>query len=176
MLSSLNYKTKVYLLFGAFAAVLIFGYKFSYSDTFALMDEIGSRETKLAWLKEKEKEIPVLKARMEAFEMEFALQDSLPVRDKLTAYISDYAEKNNNLVTEIPNNSFYKSKTLKVQTNTFTIKGSYRSLVLLLDGLEENFRYMSRVMSARFYSIPDPQSKRTSLFLTIITQSFEQKQ
>jgi hypothetical protein len=176
MFKSLTYKTKLSLLLVGFLMVLVLGYNYSFSDTFKLMDGIEISESRLQWLKEKEREIPAIQESMQAFEKEFTSKDSLPVRDNLTAYISDYAEKNNCLVTEIPGNSFYKNNSLKVQTNVFTIKGTYRNLVLLLNLLEEKFTFMSKVMSARFYGITNPQNKRVELFLTIITQSFEQKQ
>lgn len=176
MFKSLTYKTKLSLLLITFLMVLFFAYQYSFSDTFRLIDEIERKEARLQWLKEKEREIPVIQASMKTFEKKFSSEDSSPVRDNLTGYISDYAEKNNCLVTEIPGNSFYKNNSLKVQTNMFTIKGTYRNLVLLLNLLETKFSFMSRIMSARFYSITNPQNKKTELFLTVITQSFEQKQ
>jgi len=139
-----------------------------------LLERIDQNETKLTWLIEKEKELPVLQKRMQEFEREYSVNDSISVRDKLTAYISDYAEKNKILVVEIPNNSFYKGTNLNVQTNSFTIKGNFKLLLVLLSELEKNFRYISKVMSARFYTTRENQNKSTALYLTVITQSFEQ--
>lgn len=171
----LNYKHKCYLLFGGLVLFFFLGYQFSFSDTFLLLSEIKSKEEKLRWLKEKEKELPALKAKMEEFENAYSKNDSTAVRDKLTAYISDFAEKNACLVTEIPVNSSFKNDNLNVQTNTFTIKGNFFSLLILLHKMENDYKYVSKIMSARFFSIPDMQTKQKKLYLTLITQSFEQK-
>ncbi|MBK7816343.1 MAG: hypothetical protein IPJ60_01600 [Sphingobacteriaceae bacterium] len=161
--------------FSGIGSLFYVGYQFSFSDTFALQDQIKEKEEKLAWLKEKEKELPLLKAKMEEFEKAYSKNDSLAVRDKLTAYISEFAEQNECLVTEIPNNSSFSNDDLNVQTNTFTIKGDFNNLLTLLNTLETKHKYIAKIMSARFYTVSDMQAKKKSLFLTIITQSFEQK-
>jgi len=175
MLDKFNYKQKCYLLFTGLVLFLFIGYKFSFSDTFIIMAEIKEKEQKLNWLKEKEKELPALKAKMAEFEKAYSKSDSTAVRDKLTAYISDFAETHNCLVTEIPVNSSFKNDNLQVQTNTFTIKGNFHNLLSLLFKLENDYKYVAKIMSTKFYSSRDMQTKRKNLFLTIITQSFEQK-
>jgi hypothetical protein len=175
MLEKLDYKQKCYLLFGGLVLFFIIGYQFSFSDTFKLVSDIQAKVEKLHWLKEKEKELPVLKSKMAEFERAYSKGDSTAVRDKLTAYISDFAEKNNCLVTEIPLNSSFKNDKLNVQTNTFTVKGNFYNLLALLHKLENEYKYVSKIMSARFFSIKDLQTKRKNLYLTMITQSFEQK-
>lgn len=175
MFANLSYTKKCYALFGALLLFFTLGYRLSFSDTFRLVDEIHTKETKLQWLKDKEKELPALKAKMAEFEKAYARGDSSSVRDKLTAYISDFAEKNNCLVTEIPQHSFFKNDKLRVQTNTFTIKGNFHSLLTLLHKMETDYKYVSRIMSARFFSVRDLQTKKKNLYLTLITQSFEQK-
>lgn len=175
MFEKLSYKQKCYALFAGLLLFFVVGYQFSFSDTFVLMNDIKAKETKLQWLKDKEKELPALKAKMAEFERAYAKGDSSAVRDKLTAYISDFAEKNNCLVTEIPLNSSFKNDKLNVQTNTFTIKGNFYSLLALLHKMENEYKYVSKIMSARFFSIKDMQTKRKNLYLTLITQSFEQK-
>lgn len=154
---------------------LVAGYKFSFSDTFAVKGDIEEKEKKLTWLKEKENELPVLKAKMAEFERAYSKNDSIAVRDKLTAYISDFADKNNCLVTEIPLNSSFKNDNLKVQTNTFTVRGNFHNLVILLHKLENEYKYVAKIMSAKFYTVKDFQNKKKNLYLTMITQSFEQK-
>jgi hypothetical protein len=139
------------------------------------MSEIKSKENKLQWLKEKEKELPALKSKMAEFEKAYSKNDSMAVRDKLTAYISDFAEKNSCLVTDIPHNSSFKNDKLNIQTNTFTIKGNFHTLLALLHKLENDYKYVSKIMSARFFSVRDLQTKKKNLYLTLITQSFEQK-
>lgn len=175
MLDKLSYKQKCYGLFAALVLFMYIGYQFSFSDTFKLVSEIQTKEQKLQWLKEKEKELPALKAKMEEFENAYSKNDSMAVRDKLTAYISDFAEKNNCLVTEIPVNSSFKNDNLNVQTNTFTVKGNYYNLLSLLYKLENDYKYISKIMSARFFTVRDMQTKKKNLYLTMITQSFEQK-
>jgi len=175
MLQKLDYKKRCYLLIASLFLFLYFGYRFSFSDTIELKNEIIEKEQKLSWLKEKEKELPILKAKMNEFERAYSNNDSLAVRDKLTAYISEFAEENGCLVTEIPNNSSFNNDNLNVQTNTFTIRGNFKELLNLLFTLENNYKYVAKIMSAQFYTVKDQQAKKKNLYLTIITQSFEQK-
>lgn len=175
MFAKLSYTKRCYLLLAGLLFFFYAGYKFSFADTFVLKAEIAEKEQKLIWLKEKEKELPALKAKMAEFEKAYAKDDSLAVRDKLTAYISEFAEQNGCLVTEIPTNSSFKNDNLKVQTNTFIIKGNFNKLLTLLNTLETEHKYLAKIMSAQFYTITDMQARKKNLFLTIITQSFEQK-
>ena len=175
MLDKLNYKQKCYLLFLGFVMFLYIGYQFSFADTFKMVSELKEKEQKLAWLKEKEKELPALKAKMMEFEKAYSKNDSVAVRDKLTAFISDFADNNNCLVTEIPTNTSFKNDNLNVQTNTFTIKGNFNNLLSLLYKLENEYKYVAKIMSTKFYSVRDLQKKKKELYLTIITQSFDQK-
>ena len=175
MFDKLDYKKKCYLLLIRIVLFMLIGYKFSFSDTFVLKNQIKEKEEKLKWLKEKEKELPILKAKMAEFDKAYAKNDSSAVRDKLTAYISEFAEENTCLVTEIPTNSSFKNENLKVQTNTFTVKGNFKDLLTLLYTLENDYKYIAKIMSAQFYTVKDIQAKKKNLYLTIITQSFEQK-
>ncbi|MCC6370522.1 MAG: hypothetical protein IT236_05890 [Bacteroidia bacterium] len=175
MFNKLSYKQKSYLLLAGLLLFLVVGYQFSFSYTLELNSQIKEKEQKLIWLKEKEKELPVLQAKMNEFEKAYSKTDSSSVRDKLTACISDFADKNNCLVTEIPHNSSFKNSHLKVQTNTFTIKGNFNHLLTLLYMLENDYKYLAKIMSARFFKIRDPQTKKENLYLTVISQSFEQK-
>lgn len=175
MFDKLSYKQKGYALIGGLLLFLAAGYQFSFSDTFELLGDISAKEQKLQWLKEKEKELPALQAKMTEFEQAYSKSDSMAVRDKLTAYISDFAEKNNCLVTEIPVNSSFQNDNLDVQTNTFTVKGNFNTLLSLLYRLENDYKYVSKIMSARFFSVRDLQTKKKNLYLTMVTQSFEQK-
>ncbi|MFO0357015.1 MAG: hypothetical protein ACK50A_08680 [Sphingobacteriaceae bacterium] len=151
------------------------GYKFSFSETLELRSEIAEKQNKLEWLKEKEKELPVLEQKMREYQKAYSGPDSISVRDKLTAYISEYSEKNNCLVTEIPLKTSYRNDGMKIQTNTFTIKGNFKELLVLLNSLEAKFKFNARIMSAKFHTLVDVQQKRKNLFLTIVTQSFQQK-
>lgn len=175
MFEKLTYQRKCIVLFGGFLLFLFIGYHFTFSDTFKLKSEIEEKEKKLEWLKEKEKELPLIKARMKEFEKAYSAKDSSSVRDKLTAFISEYADKNNCLVTEIPVNSSFKNDNLNVQTNVFTVKGSFHPLLKLMHDLETNQKYVAKIMSSKFYTTKDLQTKKKNLYLTIVAQSFEQK-
>lgn len=175
MIDNLSYNKKCYLVLIGFVLFLFMGYQFSFSDTFKLKTELKDKRDKLIWLKDKEKELPFLKLKMAEFEKTYTKTDSISVRDKLTAYISEFAEENSCLVTEIPNNSLFINEELNVQTNTFTLKGNFRELLTLLYKLETNQKYLAKIMSVNFYSIKDLQTKKVELYLTIVAQSFEQK-
>lgn len=161
------------VIISVFVLFLIAGYRISFRKTFELRGEISEKEKKIEWMKEKEKEIPFLKAKMEMIETADS-GDSSSIRAKLTSYISDYAELNSCIVTEIPVFSNYKNNHLNIQTNRFTVKGSFHALLPLLHELETKYDLSTRVVSAKFYSLKDMQTKRKQLYLNLITQSFKQ--
>jgi hypothetical protein len=174
MWQTLTYSKKVYAIFGGFILFMLIAYMFSISDTIALFKETKIKKEKLAWLKEKEKEIPALQSQMALLDRAYNSSDSSSIRDQLTAFISDYAEENECTVTEIPEKSFYSSSQLNIQTNKFVIKGQYKSLLQLMLNVETHYNYTAKVVSAKFHSIKDIQTKQTNLYLTLITQSFRQ--
>jgi hypothetical protein len=174
MFDKLTYSKKVFALGLGFAFFLILAYQFSFAETLETKSQIKSKEEKIAWLKEKEKDIPFLKAKMAEVEQAYNDNDSTSIRDKLTAYISDFAENNNCLVTEIPLSSEYKNAHLSVETNIFTVRGPFKELLKLEYELEGKFKLIAKIMSARFFSVKDMQTKRKNLYLTIVTQSFNE--
>ena len=170
----MTYHKKIYTIFGCFLIFMLLAYKFSFSKTIKLYSETKIKQDKLAWLKEKEKEIPALQAQMALLNRAYNASDSSSIRDQLTAFISDYAEEHGCLVTEIPEKSFYSSSQLNIQTNKFVIKGEYKPLLQLMLNVETHYNYTAKVVSAKFHSIKDLQTKQTHLYLTLITQSFRQ--
>ena len=175
MRNRLDYNKKCYILFIGFGVFVLLGYKLSFADTFIIAAEIEEKEKKLKWLKEKETELPILKLKMTEFEKIYLKNDSTSVRDKLTGFISGFAEKNNSIVTEIPTSLTYINDNVKIQTNCFTVKGNFHNLIKLLYYLENEQKYLAKVMSSKFFSLNDYKTKKRNLYLSIITQSFEHK-
>lgn len=174
MWQSITYSKKIYIIFGGFVLFLLLAYVIVFSKTFTLFKETKIKKEKLVWLKEKEKEIPLLQSQMVLLDKAYNSADSSSIRDQLTAFISDFAEENNCMVTEIPEKSFYSSSQLNIQTNKFVVKGQYKSLLQLFLNVETNYNYTAKVVSAKFHSVKDLQTKQTNLYLTLITQSFRQ--
>ncbi len=175
MWQNLTYPKKVYAIIGGFFLFMILAYNIVFTKTFTLFKETKIKQEKLAWLKEKEKEIPVLQSQMALLDKAYNASDSSSIRDQLTAFISDFAEQNNCIVTEIPEKSFYSSSELNVQTNKFVIKGDFNHLLQLLHSMEKQYNYTAKVVSVKFYSTKDLQTKQTNLFLALVTQSFKQQ-
>lgn len=174
MVANLTYSKKCLVVFSGFILFLLVAYQLSFSETLRNRNEIKEKEVKISWLKEKEREIPFLKSKMALVEKAYKEGDSSSVRDKLTAFISDFAENNNCIVTEIPFSASYKNGEVKVETNTFTVKGTFSSLLSLQYAVEKEFKFLARIMSVRFFSIKENQTKRKNLYLTIITQTFNE--
>ena len=175
MIQNLTYSKKVYLILGVSMLCLIIAYKVAFSKTITLFRDTKTKTEKLEWLKEKEKDIPYLQTQMALLDKAYNSGDSSSIRDQLTAFISDFAERNDAMVTEIPEKSFYSKTNLNVQTNKFIIKGNFKNLVLLLNAVEKQYTYTAKVVSAKFYSIKDLQTKKTNLYMALITQSFKQE-
>lgn len=176
MLEKLTYPKKVFAIIGGFLLFLLIAYNVVFSKTFALIKETKAKKEKLEWLKEKEKEIPLLQSQMALLDKAYNSSDSSSIRDQLTAFISDYAEESGCTVTEIPEKSFYSSSHLNIQTNKFVVKGRFHSLLQLLNAVEKEYNFTAKVVSAKFYTVKDLQSKQTNLYLSLITQSFRQQE
>ena len=117
---------------GSFAMFLFLAYQIVFSNTIKLYKDITVKKEKLEWLKEKEKEIPELQNQINLLNKAYSSTDSSSIRDQLTSYISDYAEENSCLVTEIPEKNLYNGSQLNVQTNNFVVRGTFNSLLKLL--------------------------------------------
>jgi len=174
MWGQLTYSKKVYAITIGFVVFFVLAYFFSFNKTIQLYSDTTEKITKLEWLKEKEKEIPVLQAQMELLNKAYNSNDSSLIRDQLTSYISDFAESNNCVVTEIPEKSLYSNSSINVQTNKFVVKGDYNQLLTLFFNLEKEFNFRAKIVSAKFFSHKDMQTKKTNLYLTIIMQTFRQ--
>jgi hypothetical protein len=174
MWQNFSYPKKIYAITGGFVLIMLLAYVIVFSRTFSLFKETKQKQEKLAWLKEKEKEIPLLQSQMALLDKAYNSSDSSSIRDQLTAFISDFAEQHDCMVTAIPEKSFYASSQLNVQTNKFVIKGRYHELLQLLNAVETNYNYTAKVVSAKYYSVKDLQTKQTNLYLAMITQSFRQ--
>ena len=96
------------------------------------------------------------------------------MRDKLTSFISDFSEENACVVTEIPMYSNYTKEGINIETNSFIIRGRFHELLKLTYELEKKHNTGIKIMSARFYTTKDFQSKRKQLYLKLITQSFKE--
>ena len=174
MWQNLTYPKKVYAITGGFVLTLLLAYVLVFSRTVSLFGETKLKQEKLVWLKEKEKEIPLLQSQMALLDKAYNSSDSSSIRDQLTAFISDFAEQHDCVVTEIPQKAFYASSQLNIQTNKFVVKGKYHQLLQLLDAVENNYNYTAKVVSVKYYSVKDLQTKQTNLYLAMITQSFRQ--
>ena len=80
------------------------------------------------------------------------------------------------MVAEIPEKALYSKTNLNVQTNKFVVRGNFNSLVTLLNMVERDYNYTAKVVSAKFYSTKDLQTKKTNLYLALVTQSFKQQE
>jgi hypothetical protein len=175
MFDKLTYSKKITLLMGGFLLFIVIAWQLVFAKTIRLYKDTEIKKEKLTWLKEKEKEIPAIQSQMNLLNKAYRTSDSSSIRDQLNAFISDFSENNHCWVTEIPEKNSYHGSQLDVQTNQFVIKGSFHELLKLLNAVETNFNYSAKVVSVKFYSLKDLQSKKTNLFLKIITQSFRQE-
>jgi len=166
-----SYTRKCGFLFGALLLFFFLAFKFSVSETLKNRSEIKEKEEKIVWLKEKENEVPFLLSKTKQIESICNKEDSVAIRDQLTAFISDFAEGNECTVTEIPSAQYYKTKDNIIETNYFTVKGKFNYLLKLEQALEKKFKLVAKVMSVHFYTIKDGQSKRKSLYVRLTTQS-----
>ena len=175
MLKNLTYTHRCYILLSGFVVFLIILYHLSIVETINVAETINEKNQKLIWLKDKEQELPFLKKQMEEMELANNKLDSVSARDKLTNGISEFADNNNCIVTEIPKSFIYTNSSMHVQTNSFTVNGSFHNLLSLLYTMETKFNFVAKIMSAKFTTSTEITTKKKKLYLTFITQSYDQK-
>jgi len=175
LLSGLTYKQKKLGLGCGVVVLLLVGYKISIKETLKIREEVRGKVAEKEWITSKSKELLLIKKKIDHFESTFQGREDTEVRDVLGRFISKRADKGNCIVTEIPGIENYKVGNLAAQINRFTLEGSFKSLLILLNDLENEKEMGIKILSARFYVKQDPDTKRKRLSLTIVAQSFEEE-
>ena len=174
MPAQLSYSKKCLVLLAGFLVFTAGAWKLSFSKTLQLKQETDEKEKKISWLRKKEKDIPALEASMAKVEQLCQGPETVPLRDRLTAFISGFATSHGCTVTDIPAGLRFTEDQLYVETNLFTIEGRFSELLLLIHELEKTFGKTAGIASLRFYTTKQSPGKRKQLYLTLVTQSFHQ--
>jgi hypothetical protein len=173
MLKNLSYQKKYYLSLLSSVLLAIIIYQFAISKTISLYQKNQDLNTKL-------KEAVNTPAQLETIYKNLASLNKFiqsnqsdsagSVHDALLGILSRYCKENGTLLKSFPETSFYTEGNFEIQTNTFTLQGSFVPLLRLVYLLEQKER-IGKVSSLNFQATKDYDSKKTVLPVTVYLQT-----
>jgi hypothetical protein len=172
MPDTLTYKKKtIYFTAGA-AIVLILIYFSLISGNISKYKQRNQLETKLKQaqnapenIKKLEKELGKLNTHFEYY-----LSDSVRNHEYILEVVSNFCQKNNVILKNLPMVISTQEKDFKVESSIIVAEGNFINLLKLLHELER-VNKIGRVSSVDFKSYVDTKTKRTQLSLTIYLQN-----
>ncbi|WP_435261214.1 hypothetical protein [Tenacibaculum sp. nBUS_03] len=169
-----TYHQKKIGVFVLFVFVLMLGYKKMFKNT---INEVG-RYFKNTAIKKNEKGIrqSILNIQKEIYHLDDYLgegdfQEHL-IQQEILEVITSKANKNEIIVTDIKPTHRYLENNYSIISNTFTLRGSYNSLVNIINQIERNFR-KSKLNNVRFYKKKNFKLRREELFVELVFQNFK---
>lgn len=94
------------------------------------------------------------------------------VQQMLLGVITGYCKERNTVLREFPKTVYHEEKDFIVETNVFTVEGSFSQLLKLVYLLEQE-NHIGKISSARFFIKKDPKTHTTALNATIYLQNIK---
>ena len=98
------------------------------------------------------------------------LDSSQSVHDFLISVLSKYCKENNTILKSFPETSTFTQGNFEIQTNSFTVQGSFVNLLQLVYLLEQKHR-TGKLSSVNFQSAKDMDSQKVVLTATVYLQT-----
>jgi hypothetical protein len=168
-----TYRKKNKALLAAGVILLLLAYLLSIKRTIAVYREVSA----LASESELAANAP---AKAAALEKQLREIDDLlgtqhrtdDIQQSLLGTITEYCKEHNTVLREFPKTVYHEEKDLAVETNVFTVEGSFARLLRLVYLLEQESR-SGRISSAKFFMKKDPKTHTSALNVTIYLQNLK---
>lgn len=176
MKKGITYKTKGILLIIATVLVLYVTYSSYLSETISTVSNYYSLKDSVKNVKDAPLKMQQLKMKLKVLEQQAGLKSEgeINFQENLLRVITKYSSEQHTIIRSIPQKSIYKDKGLSIETNEFTMEGSYSKLLDLLYTLEQKER-IGRVAAVRFRKETDLQTKRSALMATYYIQTISKE-
>jgi hypothetical protein len=172
--SGLTYKQKNQLLILAsvFALLMIYWFLISPNLNRSSLNkkyrgEIAKAEKAPALIKSLREELGTMNSFMEAY-----VSDSAADEDRFVEVITNFCQKNNVTLKELPRVVETEEQKFTVQTKVVIAEGSYNDLLRLIYQLEKKEK-VGRIVSTQFKSYTNNKTKKLTLSLTIYLQNLK---
>ena len=172
MFQNITYKKKVFYS-ALLSVLLILGiYKKSFSEIFQINKEL--KELQVSQLNDLDysQTISVLNQEIKTIEAYIGGVNIGPeeVQQRLVKYISNSDFKVN--IIDIESIHHARVDQFNVLSNQITLTGDYKSLVTMLQDIEQDFK-LSKIANAWFYTKTDYKRNKKNLHLKILFQNYE---
>lgn len=166
MFTGLSYKKKNKLLLAGTVLLLFIVYSFAVKKTVLLRSECKEMEATLEMAADAPVKAAMVQKKLD--EMNALLgkereEHGENTQEDLLGTVTGYCQKNNILLKEFPKALINKEKDFIVETNVFTVEGSFAKLLELVYLLEQKSK-IGKVASVQFKTRTDVKTK--ALFLT----------
>ena len=175
MLSGLTYKKKNGLLLICTVLVLIMVYSLAIKRTFAIYELSEASEEKI----EQAKDAPlmIMKLKKELQEMDQRIgknKNQINNEQQLLELVTGYCQSNHSILREFPKGTLAEKGNLLIETNHFTVQGSFSMLLKLVYELEQK-EALGKVASVRYQLKKDIQTKELALTVSVYIQNVKKK-
>jgi hypothetical protein len=172
--AELTYKKKNQLLIltGLLALLIIYWFLISPNLNRSSLNkkyrsEIAKAEQAPALIKSLREELTTMNSFMEAY-----VSDSAGDEDRFVEVITNFCQKNNVTLKELPKVVETEEQKFTVQTRVVIAEGSYNDLLRLIYQLEKKEK-VGRIVSTQFKSYTNNKTKKLTLSLTIYLQNLK---
>jgi len=173
MLQGWTYKKKNKALLIAAIVALLLAYLLSIKKTIAVYGEAGRLEAQSELAANAPVKAAALQKQLMEIDNLLGVQEQPGnVQQALLGVITGYCQENSTVLREFPRTVYNEEKDLIVETNVFTVEGSFAQLLKLVYLLEQESR-IGKVSSARFFMKKDPVTHTTALNATIYLQNIK---
>jgi hypothetical protein len=172
MQNSFTYKQKFFGMVIGFVILLLASYKKTYKHVFEAKSQLSLVNEKLQNGDNSYNEVFFLKNEIKSLDNIIGGQTKNPneVQEMILDFISESSKDIN--ISSIQDTHILNDSEFRIYTNVLTIEGSYFDLVPMLYNIEQEFM-VSKVVSAKFFSIKNYRTNSKRLYLELIFQNYE---
>jgi len=172
MSKSFTYKQNFFGIVVLFVVLIFACYKKTYKHIFEAKIQLNLVESKLNKANNSYNEVYMLKNEIRNLDNIIGGQSKTPeqVQQRILEFVSDYHD--NIKISSIEDTHIINEDEFRIYTNSIEVEGSYFDLIPLMYNIEQEFK-VSRVVSAKLFSIKNYRTNSKLLYLKLIFQNYE---
>jgi hypothetical protein len=172
MFNNKSNKQKFRIIVPAIVVLVWVSYQFSLSKTIDLWKECNRLEQQQALIKEIPEQLPVLTEKVKQLEKILGNSDSGDFSNLILEQVNTLCQKNDVMLTEIPEKHVFNGKDLIVETLAINLEGSFSDQLSIFSELEKG-EAKARLRSLRLQSIINQSTGERKLQSTLFLQSIK---
>ena len=171
MLKGLSYKIKNRLLVSAFIVMLVISYEFAVSKTIDMSNECNKIEQQITTAGDSPEQIKQLeKEKQHLYEMMGKEISNNELQQSLLSAVTNYCNDRGTTLEYFPKPIISNNGNLNLETNIFTVEGSFNKLLQFQYLLERKYK-MGKIASVLYKAKRNYDTKKYTLIITIYIQN-----